>query len=231
MILDLAELSASSVYFALIQTVVPRPIAWVLTANSDDSQNLAPFSYFNAVCSDPPLLMLSIGKKTDGSVKDTRQNILQRKHFVVHIAHAEQASLVSASSAELPANESELQRCGLSTVPFGEGPLPRLRDCRIALACESYQLIELGSAPQALILGLIKTIYIDDAIATHDEKGRLTVDIARLNPLCRLGGDQYAEFGCRTEYTEAMLVGVRYILQVMAALSAGAATQNVENST
>jgi flavin reductase (DIM6/NTAB) family NADH-FMN oxidoreductase RutF len=195
MILELENLSANRAYFALIQTVVPRPIAWVLSSNADGGHNLAPFSYFNLVCSDPPLVMLSIGKKSDGSIKDTRQNIVERSSFVVHIAHAEQAQLVSASSSELAVNDSELERLALATVPFGAHPVPRLRDCRIAFACECYQVIELGPLPQALILGLIKTVYIDDAIATEDDKGRLKVDVARLNPLSRLGGDQYAELG------------------------------------
>lgn len=195
MIIELEDLSPNRAYFALIQAVVPRPIAWVLSPNGDGDFNLAPFSYFNLVCSDPPLLMLSIGKKSDGSLKDTRRNIVERSAFVVHIAHAEQAPLVSASSSELPANESELRRLGLSTVPFGDHPVPRLRDCRIAFACECHRVIELGPLPQAMILGLIKTVYIDDAIARQDQKGRLDIDIARLNPLSRLGGDQYAVLG------------------------------------
>lgn len=195
MILDLENLSPNRAYFTLIQAVVPRPIAWVLSANDDGGHNLAPFSYFNLVCSDPPLLMLSIGKKSDAGAKDTRRNIIERGHFVVHIAHAGQAHLVSESSAELPANESELQRLQLPTVPFGTHPLPRLRDCRIAFACERFQVIELGPLPQALILGRINSVYIDDAIAAEDDKGRLHIDIAKLNPLSRLGGDQYAELG------------------------------------
>jgi flavin reductase (DIM6/NTAB) family NADH-FMN oxidoreductase RutF len=195
MLLDLEKMSPNSAYFALIQTVVPRPIAWVLSENDDGGQNLAPFSYFNLVCSDPPLLMLSIGKKSTGDLKDTRRNIIERGTFVVNIAHAEQAALVSASSAELPLNDSELQRSGMETVPFGDGPLLRLSACRIAFACELHQVIELGPLPQALIFGLIKSVYIDDAIAARDEKGRLHVDIAKLDPLCRLGGDQYAGLG------------------------------------
>lgn len=195
MILELDQLSPSRAYFALIQAVVPRPIAWVLSPNDDGGHNLAPFSYFNLVCSDPPLLMLSIGKKSDGSLKDTRRNILERDAFVVHVPHAGQAPLVSASSSELAANESELARLGLATVPFDGHPVPRLRDCRIAFACERYQVVELGPLPQALILGLIKSVYIDDAIGRQDDKGRVSIDIAALDPLSRLGGDQYAELG------------------------------------
>ena len=195
MLIDLDTLSPNRVYHTLIQSVVPRPIAWVLSANADGGHNLAPFSYFNTVCSDPPLLMLSIGKKSTGAEKDTRRNIIERDAFVVHIAHAGQAHLVSESSAELAADDSELQRLQLPTVPFGEHPVPRLRDCRIAFACERYQVIELGPLPQAMILGRVRSVYIDDAIAEEDDHGRLKIDIARLDPLARLGGDQYATLG------------------------------------
>jgi len=192
--INFSELSPSRVYFTFIQTLIPRPVAWVLSENSDQGLNLAPFSYFNGVCSDPPLVMLSIGKKSDGSLKDTRRNIVERKHFVVHIAHREMAQLVTASSRELSENDSELEQLGLETLPFGDFPVPRLRDCRIAFACRFDRQIELGPLPQALILAQVESVFIDDAVATV-EGGRLTVDAAKVNPLARLGGDEYATIG------------------------------------
>ena len=69
MIVELHSLTPAQVYLHMIQVLVPRPIAWVLSENASGSFNLAPFSYFNAVCSDPPLIMLSVGKKPDGSFK------------------------------------------------------------------------------------------------------------------------------------------------------------------
>lgn len=192
--IDLSQLSPNRVYFTFIQTLIPRPVAWVLSENSDASLNLAPFSYFNAVCSDPPLVMLSIGKKTDGSLKDTRRNILERGHFVVHIAHRELAPLVTASSRELAENDSELAQLGLATVPFGEFAVPRLRDCRVAFACRLYQQIELGPLPQAMILAQVEAIHIDDDIASVDG-GRLRVNAAKLDPIARLGGEEYGTLG------------------------------------
>lgn len=193
MLIDLTTLSPNRVYFTLIQTVIPRPIAWVLSDNGDGGHNLAPFSYFNAVCSDPPLLMVSIGRKTDGSAKDTRRNILERGEFVVHIPHAGQMAAVNASSAELAVGVSELDRLALPTVPFGDFRLPRLRDCRVAFACERYQVTELGA--QAVVFGRVRAAYIDDAIASTDAAGRLQVDAAGLDPLSRLGGDEYGTLG------------------------------------
>lgn len=69
--INLDDLSSTEVYYTMTETLVPRPIAWVLSENLSGSYNLAPFSYFTAVCSNPPLIMISVGKKPDGSPKDT----------------------------------------------------------------------------------------------------------------------------------------------------------------
>lgn len=195
MYFDLSQLTPGQVYVRMIQTLIPRPIAWVLSENADGGFNLAPFSYFNAVCSDPPLIMLSVGKKPDGSHKDTRVNIEQRSRFVIHIAHKEQAQDLTASSATLPAGESELQRLGLETVPFEDFGLPRLADCRVAYACERYRIEEIGGTPQSLILGKVETIYVDDAVTREDGKGRIQVDAQGIDPLGRLGADEYTSLG------------------------------------
>lgn len=189
--IDFDVLSPSQVYFHMTQTLVPRPIAWVLSENADGGLNLAPFSYFNAVCSDPPLIMLSIGMKPDGSFKDTRVNIEQRRHFVVHIPRRDQAESVNASAATLDADDSEVQMLGLTTRPFDGSPLPRLADCAVAYACESWEIREIGGAPQSLVLGQIRHLFLSDEIADRDDKDRLRVDAGRLDPLGRLGPDQY----------------------------------------
>lgn len=195
MLIDLTNLSPNRVYFTLIQTLIPRPVAWVLSENDDRGFNLAPFSYFNAVCSDPPLLMLSIGKKADASLKDTRRNIIERGHFVIHLAHRELLPVLNASSAELEAGVSELEANGLATTPFGEFPLPRLADCRVAYGCRLFQVVELGPLPQAMILGQVEQVYIDDAVVEQGEAGRFKVDARRLDPISRLGGDEYGLLG------------------------------------
>ena len=195
MILDLSELKPAQVYFHMIQTLIPRPIAWVLSEIEQDKYNLAPFSYFNAVCSDPPLIMLSVGKKPDGSFKDTRVNIEQRKDFVVHIAHREVLDELNRSSATLAANVSELDQLGIETTAFEGSRLPRIRACKIAYACECYQIHELGSTPQSIIYGNVKHIFIDDEIISSNEKGRLKVHADRLEPISRLGANEYMSFG------------------------------------
>lgn len=195
MILDLSALKPAQVYFHMIQTLIPRPIAWVLSEIGQNRFNLAPFSYFNAVCSDPPLVMLSVGKKPDGSFKDTRINIEQRRDFVVHIAHREMLEDLNHSSATLAADISELDQLGIETTAFEGSRLPRIEACRIAYACECHEIHELGSTPQSIIYGRVKHIYIDDDITSTSEKGRLKVHADKLAPIARLGADEYMSFG------------------------------------
>jgi flavin reductase (DIM6/NTAB) family NADH-FMN oxidoreductase RutF len=189
------ELSPPQVYQQMVQTLIPRPVAWVLSRNRDGGLNLAPFSYFNAVCSDPPLIMLSIGHKPDGSPKDTRLNIQERGDFVVHIAHRELAGVLTETSATLAEGESELGRSGLRTVAFEGFGLPRLADCRIAYGCERYEVREIGGARQALILGRLRRMFVDDSVLSRDAEGRTRVAADRVDPLGRLGGTEYVTFG------------------------------------
>jgi flavin reductase (DIM6/NTAB) family NADH-FMN oxidoreductase RutF len=195
MYIDLSALSPDQIYYTMTQTVIPRPVAWVLSENENRSFNLAPFSYFTPISSRPPLVMMSVGKKPDGSYKDTRVNIEARGHYVIHIAHEELAGSVTETSRTLPAGESELDRVELETVNFAGFSLPRLSVCRIALACELYSLQEMGDVPQSLIFGCVKQLYISDAVAQRDEKDRLLVDAAKVRPIGRLGGNEYASFG------------------------------------
>jgi flavin reductase (DIM6/NTAB) family NADH-FMN oxidoreductase RutF len=195
MILNLSELKPAQVYYHMVQTLIPRPVAWVLSEIETKKYNLAPFSYFNAVCSDPPLIMLSVGKKPDGSNKDTRVNIEQRRDFIIHIAHRDVLQDLNASSASFDANTSELDQLGLDTMEFEGSRLPRIKSCKIAYACECYEIHELGNTPQSIIYGKIRQIYIDDDITSINEKGRLKVHADKLAPVARLGADEYMGFG------------------------------------
>jgi flavin reductase (DIM6/NTAB) family NADH-FMN oxidoreductase RutF len=195
MVIDLSELKPAQVYFHMVQTLIPRPIAWVLSEIEHGKYNLAPFSYFNAICSDPPLIMLSIGKKPDGSFKDTRVNIEQRKDFIIHLAHREMLDDLNNSSATLDAGVSEIDQLGIETTELEGSRLPRIKACRIAYACECYEIHELGAVPQSIIYGKIRQIYIDDAITRTSDKGRLKVDAEKLDPVARLGADEYMSFG------------------------------------
>lgn len=195
MYFDFEGLSANQRYFTMIQSVLPRPIAWILSNNGDGGYNLAPFSYFNAICSDPPLLMVSIGHKPTGEKKDTIVNLTDRKHCVVHIPHREQAAMVTETSRTLAHGESELANIDLALTEFEGFPLPRLKDCRLAYACELYEVKEIGNGPQTLLFLEIKSLFVDDQAVETDTKGRHKISAERIDPLARLGGTEYGTLG------------------------------------
>lgn len=189
MIFNFSELSKSEIYFTMIQTLIPRPIAWVLTENSDSGYNLAPFSFFNGVSCDPPIVMISAGRKRDKSRKDTWRNIEERKHFVVHIPSVEHADEVTTSAADLPENTSEITRGNLQTTAFDGFVLPRLAHCKAAYGCSLEQIILFGEGSQAMILGRIHSLFVSDEIITQN--GHIAISAEKLNPLARLGGFDY----------------------------------------
>ena len=193
--IKLDELSSPMAYFTMTQTVVPRPIAWILSENEDAGFNLAPFSYFNAVCSDPPLVMVSIGTQDDGSEKDTLRNIKARSQFVIHIASCGQLAELNQSSATLPPGVSEVSANQLQTIAVEGFHMPRLSGCKIALMCERYQIQTIGNNQQSLLFAEIREIYLDDDCVEVSDKGRLKVLAERVQPLARLGASEYASFG------------------------------------
>ncbi len=197
-----SELNPSQRYHIMTQVVIPRPIAWVLTANDLESSsaqpsnfNLAPFSYFNAISSDPPLVMMSIGKKPDGHQKDTRFNFLQQKSMVIHIPSADDMQAVSDSAETLPHGVSEIEKLGLELVEEEGWDLPRLAQCRVAMLCRFYDVIEIGPNQQAILFCEVEDLYLDDALAQRDSRDRLVVCAQSIDPLSRLGANQYAAMG------------------------------------
>lgn len=194
MLIDCAKQSAEANYFTLIQTVIPRPIAWVLSDNGNGAYNLAPFSFFNVVCANPPIVMLSVGWKDEATRKDTWVNIEERSSFVVHLPSVQDIQDVASSAASLAHGDSEVNSIKRTLEQVEAQRLPRLSGSKIALFCERYSITELGEDKQAMILGRITHIWFDDSVA-DTSKGRLTIDAKKLDPLGRLGGAQYAGLG------------------------------------
>ncbi|NQY88309.1 MAG: flavin reductase family protein [Colwellia sp.] len=189
--INFSEFSANQRYHFMTQTIIPRPIAWALTDSNNGSFNLAPFSYFTAVSSAPPILMISVGNKPNGDKKDTLVNVVNNKKMVIHIASEQDAALVTQTAASLAHGESELTESALKTVTFDNFPLPRLAQCDIAYGCELYEIKELGDVPQNLIFVEIKQIYINENVIDIDEKQRIKVHADKIKPLARLGGGEY----------------------------------------
>lgn len=191
MLIQANEKKASELYHLMTQMIVPRPVAWVLTENESKNYNLAPFSYFNGVSSDPPILMFSAGMKRSGPKKDTVLNIEKKKYFVVHIASVEHAETVTSSADELEYGESEIEKLGLKLVSEQGWVLPRLEIAKIAILCSLDQIIEVGTKPQHLILGEIQSLWISQDVAAQ-EGNKIIIDPKQLDPLARLGRSRYA---------------------------------------
>lgn len=193
--INFKDLTPNQRYGTMVQALVPRPIAWVLSDNGDGSYNVAPFSFFTGIGSDPALLVLSIGKKDADTEKDTRLNIRERDHFVVHIPSTRHVEQVNQTSQTLAHGESEVDLAKLNLVEFDDFPLPRIADCDVAFACRRYQIDQIGELEQAVIYGEILSVSVNDAVTQPTESNRLDIDTHKLDPLARLGGSNYSAVG------------------------------------
>ena len=189
MFIDAGSLSAEKSYRLITGLIVPRPIAWVGTRNRAGKMNLAPFSAFTFVSPKPPLLGISVGRK--GNVyKDTAENILAHGDYVIHIADGPMTEALHLSSEEMPSDVSEAEMLGLETVPCDLIDLPRLRDVPVAMECRLHQTLEFGDTRSRFIVGEVLRFHIRDGLM-RDGK----VDTLDLDPVCRLGGPNYATLG------------------------------------
>lgn len=161
-------------YDILASLVVPRPIAWVSTIGPEGTPNLAPFSFYNAVCDDPPLIMLSISKREDGRRKDTARNILYIGEFVVNLVSEELLKEVVITSESFPSEVSEFERAGLETADCHKIKAPRVARAKAWLECKLLKHEELFGYD--LFFGRILLV------------GAESLDIEELRPVGRIHG-------------------------------------------
>jgi len=192
MIFDFDNLSSNNRYHLITQTVLPRPIAWILTQNENQTYNVAPFSYFTALCSDPALLIVSIGNKSANTMKDTKHNLVKNKECILHIPSADLAEQVNQSAENLEYGESELEQLGLELVTYTDS-LPRIKNAQVAMHCQLYDIHQL-SASQAACYLEVQSLYINDDLVTQSEN-KTIIDSQAFNPLSRLGGNDYNILG------------------------------------
>ena len=190
---NLKDLSQNQRYHLLTQTIVPRPIAWVLSENQDNaSYNLAPFSFFNAVSAKPAIVMLGFTTKSDGSQKDTWRNIIDRSHCTIHLASYEQLDQLVGTSAELAYGTSEVEVNNLQLEEFAQHTLPRITGAPVALGCKLHSFQSFTEDERSgMILFEVERVYIDSNICNTTD-GRIHVDASKYSPPARLGGASYA---------------------------------------
>lgn len=187
MIFDPAKHATNDVYRFLISAVIPRPIAFVSTLGTDGGMNLAPFSYFNAIASEPPLITISINAREDDP-KDTLRNIRETKEFVVNIVSEPLLDAMVHTAGEWPRTTSEFGAAGLTPAPSERVKPPYVAESPLQLECTLYREIELGNS--FLVVGEVVFARASDDVLTE---GR--VDPEKLKPIGRLGGEFYAPLG------------------------------------
>ena len=190
--INIAETEQKEITSFFYRILIPRPIAWVSTRSKEGIDNLAPFSFYGAVSSNPPIVSLRIGRRA-GKHKDTSRNLIDTGECVIHLTSVELSEKVVKTSAELPPEDDEFEIAGLEKIKSTDVKPPRLKDAKVALEGKLYRHLEVGNGPGDMLLVEIVRIHIDDDIL--DERGR--PDPSKLDPLARLGGRQY------TSLTEA----------------------------
>lgn len=179
-----------SVYKLLIGAVVPRPIGWISTVSVVGVRNLAPFSFFNVVCGNPPhVLFCPMIRSTDSKEKDSLENARATGEFVVNIVTERLAQAMNISSAELSPDVDEFERAGLTAVPSKAVNAPRVKESPIHFECRTVQVVDLSDAPGggSVVIGRIVHIHVSDDVMYGE--GR--IDWARLQPIGRLAGPSY----------------------------------------
>lgn len=160
MLLDLKGSLADRAYPILASLVCPRPIAWVTTLNDDGSVNAAPFSFFNLMGTEPPLVVFCPGDHDDGTPKDTARNAQTRGEFVLHLVDEPLAETMVRTSASHPYGKSEAEHEQLPTLPSSSLSTPRLADAPVALECRVHSIQRIGE--NRLVLGLIEAVHVRD---------------------------------------------------------------------
>ena len=171
--------------------VSPRPIGWISSRGNDGSVNLAPYSYFNAIAEQPPMVMFSSAPGGE-TAKDSLRNVLETREFVVNIVSATLGDAMNISSGSFPYGRNEFNEAGLAMVDCETLSVPRVKAAPAALECNLWQAIELPTpedgVASTIVLGTVTGIHIADDVIVDGK-----IDVTIYKPLARLGYMDYAQ--------------------------------------
>jgi flavin reductase (DIM6/NTAB) family NADH-FMN oxidoreductase RutF len=159
---SIAEMAPNQIYNLLIGLVAPRPIALVTSMNEDGRINAAPYSSYNYLCTDPPVVGLGVMNRPGGKFvpKDTARNIRRTREFVVNVVTEDLAHPMNICATEFPEEVDELEMAGLETAPSKLVKVPRIKQAHAALECEEFTSMEIGNS--RIILGKVVAMYVED---------------------------------------------------------------------
>jgi flavin reductase (DIM6/NTAB) family NADH-FMN oxidoreductase RutF len=198
-----SEIPHDELYGILLNSVAPRPIAWVSTLSASGQPNLAPFSFFNVLSVDPPLLGFSPGLRqpkqtgiSHGEPKDTLRNIRETKEFVVNVVTYDLLRPMNVTSGEYDPAVNEFELANVTPVASKLVRPPRVAESPVSFECRLYQILDFSPAPtgSSLVIGEIVSIHVNDA---HIKNGQL--DRNSLDLIGRMGGIQYTRTTERVE--------------------------------
>ena len=187
------EQSPRDMYKLIIGAIVPRPIAFVSTKGKDGSCNLAPYSFFNGVSSNPPCLMLSCGAAREKEKKDTLTNIEETGEFVVNSANEWTLEQLVSTAADYPYGVDEMEQVGLTSVPSVKVQAPRVKEAAVHFECKLHKLVPIGDGSpgsSTMVIGEIVYAHVKEECY---ENGRILFDQYRA--VGRLGGFGYGKIG------------------------------------
>ena len=199
--IDPSGLNGRDVYRLMTDLVAPRPIAWVSTLSTDGVPNLAPFSYFQAMGSKPPTVVIGCGWTRAGTPKDTLRNILDTREVTISHVSEPVAEAMNLTAAELPSGESEWEYAA-GQVPLSSAAAqvvqpPRVAEARASMECRMVQAIPVGrtvagSPASTIVVGQVVAFTVAEGLVRRDESGHfLPMDPAQLESVGRLGGIAY----------------------------------------
>lgn len=192
---DFEAMKPGERYKLLLATVLPRPIAWITTRDSNGAVNAAPFSFFNVFGSDPATVGVGIGSKGPGEPKDTRANIRTNEQFVVNLVPYSLAQEMRITSIAFPKGVEEAAEANLKLVPSQKVKVPRIEASPVSMECTFMQEVALGNF--SLVLGRILMIHVQDHAVI--DAARQYVDAEKLDLIGRMEGGWYTRTNERFE--------------------------------
>jgi flavin reductase (DIM6/NTAB) family NADH-FMN oxidoreductase RutF len=190
---DPNDLDYSAVYKLLTGSVIPRPIGWISTVDENGINNLAPFSYFNAVGEDPPHVMFST-VRGNNSNKDTLNNVLLTKQFVVNMVTEGLAEQMNTTAQSVPSDSDEFELAGLTPIPSLKIKPMRVKESPITFECEMVHHYFLENHKQGgacIIIGRVVMMHFEDTVLLDNYK----INLENYKPIARLAGSNYAKLG------------------------------------
>ncbi len=182
---DLDAMAKADSYKLLASIIMPRPIAWVVSKDRGGDVNAAPFSFFNIVSADPPIVGISIGAAPDRNLKDTLANIRERGEFVVNMVPEELAEAMNVTATNAPKGTDETRIAGLELAPCSIVDVPRIAGSPVALECKLFEILQPGGS-SVIVLGRI--VYVHVRTSAFADVSRLHIDPAQLRLIGRMHG-------------------------------------------